>query len=267
MGERITVPKFVARKRKSKRLVMVTCYDATFGRLVDRCDIDAVLVGDSLGNVIQGHETTLPVTLDDVIYHCRAVRRGLTKPLLIGDLPFMTYQVSKEEAARNAGRLLQDGTAEAVKLEGGRRVCETVSFLTGMGIPVMGHIGLTPQSVHEFGGYKIQGRSEDAAQGLLADAKALVDAGIFGLVLEGIPTALAESITAAIPVPTIGIAAGLHCDGQVLVLYDLLGLDESFQPRFVKQYDNLSSRVSRALEQFAVEVQDGSFPGPEHSFD
>lgn len=246
---------------------MVTCYDATFAKLVDRCDIDAVLVGDSLGNVIQGHGTTIPVTLEDVIYHTRAVSRGLTKPLLVADLPFMTYQVSKEEALRNAGRLLREGKAEAVKLEGGVRVAETVAFIVRAGIPVMGHIGLTPQSVHEFGGYKIQGRSEAAARCLVEDARALQEAGVFSLVLEGIPSALAQEVTEELSVPTIGIAAGPHCGGQVLVIYDLLGLDESFRPKFVKQYAGLSKTVGEALSRFAQDTRDGTFPAPEHSFD
>jgi 3-methyl-2-oxobutanoate hydroxymethyltransferase len=267
MSERMTVPKLVGRKRKGRKIVMVTCYDATFARLVDRADIDAVLVEDSLGNVIQGHETTLPVTLEDVIYHSRAVSRGLKRPLLVADLPFMTYQVSREEALRNAGRLMQEGRAQAVKLEGGVRVAETVAMLVEMGIPVMGHIGLTPQSVHGFGGYRIQGRGDEAASRLKADAKALEQAGVFSIVLEGIPTDLAREITESVSVPTIGIAAGPHCDGQVLVLYDLLGLDDTFTPRFVKHYAHLSGTVQVALEQFADEVRDGIFPAPEHSFE
>jgi 3-methyl-2-oxobutanoate hydroxymethyltransferase len=267
MVDRITVPKFAARKRKGRKLVMVTCYDATFARLVDRADIDAVLVGDSLGNVIQGHETTIPVTIEDVIYHTRAVSRGLHHPLLVADLPFMTYQASRDEAMFNSGRLLQEGRAHAVKLEGGVRVAETVRAIVETGIPVMGHIGLTPQSVHGFGGYRIQGRGEAAAKRLKDDAQALQDAGVFSIVLEGIPTALAAEISAALEVPTIGIGAGPNCDGQVLVLYDLLGLDESFAPRFVKQYATLSNTVGEALKSFGQEVRDGKFPAEEHSFD
>ncbi len=265
--DRITVPKFAPRKRKGRKLVMVTCYDATFARLVDQAGIDAVLVGDSLGNVIQGHETTIPVTIEDVIYHTRAVSRGLNHPLLIADLPFMTYQASREEAMFNSGRLMQEGRAHAVKLEGGVRVAETVRAIVKTGIPVMGHIGLTPQSVHGFGGYRIQGRGEAAAQRLREDALALQDAGVFSIVLEGIPTALATEISASLEVPTIGIGAGPNCDGQVLVLYDLLGLDDSFAPRFVKQYATLSNTVAEALKSFAGEVRDGKFPAEEHSFD
>lgn len=267
MAERITVPKFTARKSKGRKLVMVTCYDATFARLVDRTHVDAVLVGDSLGNVIQGHETTIPVTLEDVIYHTRAVSRGLHHPLLVADLPFMTYQTSVAEALRNSGRLMQEGRAHAVKLEGGVRVAETVRTIVETGIPVMGHIGLTPQSVHGFGGYRIQGRGDAAAKRLIDDAQALQDAGVFSIVLEGIPTALAKEISNLLEVPTIGIGAGPHCDGQVLVLYDLLGMDESFSPRFVKQYANLSQTVGEALEAFVGEVREGKFPEEKHSFD
>jgi len=263
----MTAPKLAGRKGKSRKIVMVTCYDATFARLVDRCDIDAVLVGDSLANVIQGHETTIPVTVEDVIYHTRAVSRGLTRPLLVADLPFLSYQVCREEAARNSGRLLREGRAEAVKLEGGVLVADTVRFLVDMGIPVMGHIGLTPQSVHKFGGYKIQGRGESASRALLADAAALDDAGVFSIVLEGIPSPLARQITDRVSVPTIGIGAGPGCDGQVLVIYDLLGLDDAFRPRFLKQYANLAPVISNSLTDFVSEVREGVFPGPEHSFE
>jgi 3-methyl-2-oxobutanoate hydroxymethyltransferase len=267
MADKVTVPKLAGMKKKGRKVVMVTCYDATFARLVDRTDVDAVLVGDSLGNVIQGHKTTLPVTLEDVIYHCRAVSRGLTKPLLVGDMPFLTYQVSTEEAIRNAGRLLSEGRAEAVKLEGGRRMADVVARLTGIGIPVMGHIGLTPQSVHEFGGYRIQGRSEEAARALLDDAAALEQAGVFSMVLEGIPSTLAAAISAKVSVPTIGIAAGPECDGQVLVLHDLLGLDEDFRPKFARRYAEMAGDVRDALNRFSEEVRAGDFPGPEHSFE
>jgi 3-methyl-2-oxobutanoate hydroxymethyltransferase len=267
MAEKITAPRLRGMKKKGGKVVMVTAYDATFARLIDACDVHAVLVGDSLGNVIQGHGTTLPVTLEDVIYHSRAVSRGLTRPLLVADMPFLTYQVSREEALRNAGRLLQEGRAEAVKLEGGRRVAATVASLVETGIPVMGHIGLTPQSVHEFGGYKIQGRGKSAGDRLLDDALALDQAGVFSIVLEGVPSALAERITAAVSVPTIGIAAGPHCDGQVLVIYDLLGMDETFQPKFAKRFAALAPAVRDAVGAFSREVREGTFPGPEHSFD
>jgi len=267
MAEKVTVPKLRAMKKKGRKVVMVTAYDATFSRLIDACDVHCVLVGDSLGNVIQGHKTTLPVTLDDVIYHTRCVSRGLTRPLLVADMPFLTYQVSLDEALRNAGRLMQEGRAEAVKLEGGRRVARTVSALVEMGIPVMGHIGLTPQSVHEFGGYRIQGRGKQAEDRLVEDARALEEAGVFSIVLEGVPSSLAARITAAVSVPTIGIAAGKDCDGQVLVIYDLLGMDDDFRPKFAKRYAGLSKVIREAVSSFSSEVQAGQFPGPEHSFD
>lgn len=265
--EKMTAPKLAAMKGKGRKIVMVTCYDATFAKLVDACEVDAVLVGDSLGNVIQGQKTTLPVTLQDVIYHTRSVSRGLTHPLLVADMPFLSYQASREEAVRSAGLLLRDGRAEAVKLEGGTRVAETVAYLVDMGVPVMGHIGLTPQSVHQFGGYKIQGRTRKAREKLVEDAVALEQAGVFSIVLEGIPASLAAEITSKVRVPTIGIAAGVECDGQVLVIYDLLGLDDSFQPRFVKNYAQLASTVKEAVSEFAREVRAGIFPGPEHTFE
>jgi len=267
MSRCMTVPKLKAFKGSTHRIVMVTAYDATFARLIDLRSVDAVLVGDSLGNVIQGHETTLPVSLDDVVYHCRCVSRGLSGPLLVGDLPFMTYQISAEQALASAARLMQDGRASAVKLEGGERVSGTVRRLVEAGIPVMGHIGLTPQSVHEFGGMKIQGRSPDGAQALLNDARALEQAGVFSLVLEGIPRALSAEITRTVSVPTIGISAGPGCDGQVLVLYDLLGMDETFQPKFLKRYAHLAETIRSALDCYANEVQQGVFPSDEHSFD
>lgn len=266
MGEKTTAPRLRGMKRKGRKIVMVTAYDATFAKLVDCCSVHAVLVGDSLGNVVQGHKTTLPVTIDDVIYHCRCVSRGLSKPLLIADMPFMTYQVSEDEAVRNAGRLMSEGRAEAVKLEGGVRVAPVVRRIVEIGIPVMGHIGLTPQSVHGFGGYKIQGRGE-AGQQLLDDAKALEEAGVFSIVLEGIPADLAGQITDSVSVPTIGIAAGPRCDGQVLVIYDLLGMDEDFRPKFAKQYVDLSLVIKEAISRFSSEVKDGAFPAEEHTFD
>jgi len=265
--DKMTVPRIRGMRRSGKRIVMITAYDATFARLVDLAGVDIVLVGDSLGNVIQGHETTLPVTLEDVIYHTRAVSRGLQRPLLIADMPFMTYQVSADEAVRNAGRLIQEGRAEGVKLEGGRRVTDIVLRLVQAGIPVMGHLGLTPQSFHEFGGYKIQGREQEAANALLEDALALEAAGAFSMVLEGVPIPLAERISQAVNIPTIGIGAGPHCGGQVLVIHDLLGLDERFKPRFVKRYAELSSVVQQAVAQFGTEVRAGSFPGNEHGFE
>ncbi len=261
----LTAPEIMARKGGA-RLVMVTCYDATFARLIDAVDMDIVLVGDSLGMVVQGHDSTLPVTLDDVVYHTRCVARGLARTHLVADMPFLTYQVNDDEALRNAGRLVVDGGAHAVKLEGGERSAPAIRRIVDAGIPVMGHLGLTPQSVHQFGGFKVQGRGEAAAEQLLADARAIVDAGCYCMVLESIPAPLAARVTAEIPIPTIGIGASAHCDGQVLVLHDLLGLDDGFEPKFLKKYDRLSGRVRDALSVYSREVREGTFPDDAHSF-
>lgn len=262
---RISTAGLRRRAADGQKIVMVTCYDATFARLVERAGADAILVGDSLGMVIQGHDTTVPVTLDDVIYHCRAVARGCRKPHLVGDLPFGTYQGGPQDALRAATRLLKEGGVQAVKLEGGERVVDSVRLLTEAGIPVMGHLGLTPQSVHQFGGWKLQGRTATAAERLMADALALQDAGAYSLVLEGIPAPLAAQVTAALDIPTIGIGAGPECDGQVLVLYDLLGLDERFNPRFLKKYVDLSAVVHEAVGAYGDEVRAGRFPTAAHS--
>jgi len=253
------------RAAHGNKLVMVTCYDATFARLLERAGVDALLVGDSLGMVIQGHDTTVPVTLDEVIYHCRAVARGCSRPHLVGDMPFGSYQASADDALRNGARLLKEGAVQAVKLEGGEIVAESVARMTAAGIPVMGHLGLTPQSVHQFGGYKIQGRSLNAAERLLHDARVLEQAGCYSVVLEGIPAALAEQVSAALTIPTIGIGAGPGCDGQVLVLYDLLGLDDRFNPKFLKKFDNFSERVTEAVGRYAREVRTADFPTAQHS--
>ena len=263
MTGRMTAPRISGLKGK-RQIVMITAYDATFARLVDRGGVDIVLVGDSLGNVIQGHETTIPVVLEDVIYHCRCVSRGLEHALVVADMPFMSYQVSDNKAMKAAGRLLKEGRAQSVKLEGGRRVAGLIRRMVDAGIPVMGHVGLTPQSVHQFGGYKLQGRKDTAAEALLEDAQAVVGAGAYSLVLEGVPGDLAAEITAAVRVPTIGIGAGPGCDGQVLVIYDLLGMDERFTPRFLKKYSDLSSTIVDAVRCFGDEVKAGTFPGPEH---
>jgi len=262
---RITTRQIRKKKSTGAPIVMVTCYDATFARLVEEAGVDAILVGDSLGMVIQGHDHTLPVTLDEVIYHCRAVGRGCDRPHLIGDMPFGTYQASPDLAVSNAARLMKDGAVQAVKLEGGQEVAEAVGRMTRAGIPVMGHLGLTPQSVHQFGGYRIQGRTATAAEKLLADARALEEAGCYALVLEGIPAPLAQQVTGALTIPTIGIGAGPACDGQVLVIYDLLGLDNRFNPKFLKKFDNLHERVVTALGAYAREVRTGDFPTLNHS--
>lgn len=262
--KRISTSQLRKKAREGEKIVMVTCYDATFAHLVEEAGVDAVLVGDSLGMVIQGHEHTIPVTLDDVIYHARAVARGCRRPHLVGDLPFGTYQCSVDRAMESAGRLLKEGGVQAVKLEGGEEYAETVFRMTRAGMPVMGHLGLTPQSVHQFGGYKIQGRTVDAAEKLKRDAQALQEAGAYALVLEGIPATLGAEVTRMLDIPTIGIGAGPGTSGQVLVLYDLLGLNDEFNPRFLKKFDNLHDRVVTAVSSFAREVRTGEFPLPQH---
>jgi len=256
----------LAWKAAGRRLVMLTCYDAAFARVLDRAEVDILLVGDSLNQVIAGQETTLSATLDQMIYHAAAVRRGAPKALMFVDLPFLTYQVSIPEAIRNAGRVLQETDANGVKLEGGRHMAETVRALVERGIPVMGHLGLTPQSVHALGGYKVQGRESGAADRLLDDARALEAAGACGMVLELVPAAVAKRITSGLTIPTIGIGAGADCDGQVLVLHDMLGLNESFSPKFLKRYAELGGSVRDAVRVYAEDVRAGRYPGPEHSF-
>jgi 3-methyl-2-oxobutanoate hydroxymethyltransferase len=262
---RVTAPALLQYKRQGRRIVMITAYDATFARLVDESGADVVLVGDSLGMVMQGHPHTLEVTLEHICYHARCVRRAVQRAHLVVDLPFMSYQVSPEQALMSAGRLVQEGGAEAVKLEGGGRA-EAVRKIVQAGIPVMGHLGLTPQSVHEFGGFRVQGREDAAAERLRQDALQLQEAGAYAVVLEGIPAALARQISQSLAIPTIGIGAGVDCDGQVLVMQDLLGLDDRFKPRFVKRYAELAGVVRDAFAEFGREVREGSFPGEEHSF-
>ncbi|MBI5493488.1 MAG: 3-methyl-2-oxobutanoate hydroxymethyltransferase [Deltaproteobacteria bacterium] len=253
-------------KKDGQRITMLTCYDATFARLVDDGGVDAVLVGDSLGMVIQGEPNTLAVTVDDIVYHCRAVARGTRRAHIVGDMPFMSYQVNPEDALRAAGRILSHGHAEAVKLEGGQEMAETVRRIVRAGIPVMGHVGLTPQSVHQMGGFVVQGRDEEGARRIWHDARALQEAGAYALVLEGIPASLAAAISERLAIPTIGIGAGAGCDGQVLVLYDLLGLNAEFKPRFVKQYVLGHGVVKDAVARFVAEVRTGAFPDEAHSF-
>jgi 3-methyl-2-oxobutanoate hydroxymethyltransferase len=265
-SERVTTQTLRAMTSRSERITMVTAYDATFARMLDQGGADILLVGDSLGMVVQGQDTTLPVTMDEMIYHCRAVARGSKRAHLVGDMPFMSYQVSPEEALRNAGRLLAEGGMHAVKLEGGADMARTIRRVVAAGIPVMGHVGLTPQSVHAMGGFRVQGKREEEAQRVLSDAKAVAESGAYAIVLEGIPSELASRITAELPIPTIGIGAGPHCDGQVLVCYDLLGLTAERVPRFVKQYDSFFARGSAAMAQFKQEVRSGEFPNAEHSF-
>ena len=262
----VTVPSFVEKKRRGEKLVTVTAYDATFARIFDDAGVDALLVGDSLGMVIQGNDTTLPVTLDEMIYHTKAVRRGARRALIIGDMPYLTYQDDPAQAVRNAGRLLKEAGAQAVKLEGGAAFVEVIEKMVRASIPVMGHLGLTPQSVHALGGFKVQGKSADDRRRILDDAKRLEDAGCFSLVLEAIPQDLAEEITHALSIPTIGIGAGAGCDGQILVCYDLLGMNPDFTPKFVKRYDDLYARIKDATQSYAEDVKRGTFPDAAHSF-
>lgn len=262
----LSAPNFLKKKRKKEKIVMVTAYDYTFARLVERSGaVDAILVGDSLGMVIQGNDTTLPVTLDEMIYHCKAVRRGAPDTHVIGDLPFMSYQLSAEQALQSAGRLVKEAGVNSVKLEGGIRSAEAIKRIVDAGIPVMGHVGLTPQSVNIFGGHKMQGKREEDAVRIMEDALSVQDAGAFAIVLEGIPANLARKIAEHLTIPTIGIGAGPFTDGQVLVIYDLLGMDEDFNPRFLKKYENLSDRIQRALKAYSKEVHEGEFPADEHS--
>jgi len=261
----VTVPEIRARKG-GMPLTMVTAYDATFARMLDDAGIEMLLVGDSLGMVVQGNPDTLGVGVDDIVYHCKAVARGNRWAHVVGDMPFLSYQVTPEEAVRNAGRILAEGRAHAVKLEGGAAMAATIRRIVDVGIPVMAHVGLTPQSVHALGGFRVQGRDDAAAQRILADAHAVTDAGAYALVLEGIPGELAARITEEVSIPTIGIGAGVHCDGQVLVCYDLLGMTADLRPKFVKRYDEGHTRVVGAAQAFRDEVRRREFPGPEHTF-
>ncbi|MFI5206851.1 MAG: 3-methyl-2-oxobutanoate hydroxymethyltransferase [Gemmatimonadales bacterium] len=262
----VTTAALLAAKRERRKIVAVTAYDALFGRLVDEAGVDIVLVGDSLNQVIAGQPSTLSATLDQMIYHGRMVRRGVARALLVVDMPFLSYQVSVEDALRNCGRVMKETGAQAVKIEGGAAMTPTVRALVDIGIPVMGHIGLTPQSVHALGGYRVQGKSDEAAKRLEADAAALEEAGCFAVVLELVPAALAARISKSLTVPTIGIGAGIDCDGQVLVLPDLLGLNDHFAPKFLKRYAQLADEVRRAVGAFAGEVRQGKYPDADHSF-
>ena len=262
---RVTVRSLAARKRRGERITMLTAYDFTFARIFDGAGIDLILVGDSLGNVVQGHDTTLPVTLDEVVYHTRLAVRGVQRSMVIGDMPFGSYQVGPEDAVRSAIRLVKEGGAQAVKLEGGRNVAATIERIVAAEIPVMAHVGLTPQAVNRMGGFRVQGRGEKGRERVIADALAVQEAGAFSVVLEGVPASLAAEITARLRIPTIGIGAGPDCDGQVLVMHDLLGLNDT-TPSFVKQYANLGAVASQAARAFGEDVQNGKFPDEEHSY-
>jgi 3-methyl-2-oxobutanoate hydroxymethyltransferase len=265
VGAKLTAYDIQARKGGLK-LSMVSVYDYPFARLAEAAGIDILLVGDSLGMVVQGHDSTVPVTLDDIVYHAKAVRRGASRTHVVADLPFLTYHTGTGRAIENAGRLLQEGGADSVKLEGGQEIAERAAAIVRAGIPVMGHIGLTPQSAGALGGFKVQGRDVASARKILADARAIADAGAYAMVVEVIPAELGEMITASVPIPTIGIGAGAACDGQVLVAHDMLGLQEQIIGRFAKVYANVGDDVRRAFTAFAEEVRDGSFPDEEHSY-
>ncbi len=261
----MTIPEFQRHKLDKKKLIVVTAYDALFTRIVEQAGIEAILVGDSLGVVVQGKANTLSVTMDDMLYHTKLVAGAAQRAFVIGDMPFMSYQAGREDAIRNAGRFLQAG-AQAIKLEGGAVVADRVVAMTSIGIPVMGHLGMTPQSVHRFGGYKVQGRESDHALVLLNDAKTLEAAGAFAVVLEAIPAELAKTVTEQLTIPTIGIGAGPHCDGQVLVLYDLLGLFDEFVPKFVRPYAHLKADALQALRRYKEDVEQGKFPSDHESY-
>lgn len=262
MAKKVTTKTFMKKKESGEKITAVTSYDYSFTRLVDEAGIDMILVGDSLGMVMQGHSSTIPVTMEEMIYHTRIVARANPSCMIVGDLPFMGYQADISEAVRNAGRLLKEGFAEAVKLEGGADVAVQIDAIARAGIPVQGHIGLTPQSVHQMGGFRIQ-RDEER---LIRDAHEVEDAGAFSVVLEGIPASIAKKITSELKIPTIGIGAGVHCDGQILVMHDLLGLNRGHIPKFAKIFNNVGDQVVKAFSDYAKEVKNGTFPGDEHSY-
>ena len=266
MTDKITVPAILAMKQRGEKITCLTAYDYSFARILDEAGVDILLVGDSLGCVIQGQANTLPVTLDEMIYHTRAVTRGRKRALVVGDMPFLSFQASQERAVLNAGRFLQEAGAEAVKLEGGVAFRDTLAAIVRAGIPVMGHVGLTPQSVHRFGGYRIQGKDKERRQAIVNDALAVEEAGAFAMVLEGMPSDLAQEITGRLTIPTIGIGAGVSCDGQVLVMHDMLGLFDDFTPKFVKRYADLKGVVAQAVKSYIRDVREQKFPGKEHSF-
>lgn len=266
MAGKFTVQSFLNAKRSGQKITMLTAYDYSMAKILDEAGIDTILVGDSLGMTVQGRESTLQVTLDEMVYHCKCVTRGVKNALVVGDMPFLTYHINSDEAVRNAGRFVQEGGVSAVKLEGGRTMADTVRAIVRAQIPVIGHIGLTPQSVNVFGGFKVQGKEEKRARELIDDALALQDAGVFSMVLEGVPEALAKVITEKVSVPTIGIGAGKYCDGQVLVINDTLGMYSDFTPKFVKQYAQLNQLIKGAVGSYISEVKSQQFPEQKHTF-
>jgi 3-methyl-2-oxobutanoate hydroxymethyltransferase len=265
-GNKVTILDFRRKKESGEKITMLTAYDYPMARLIDSAGIDAVLVGDSVGMVMLGYDSTVPVTMEEMIHHSKAVRKGITRAFLIGDMPFMSYQASDEDAIRNAGRFVKEAGCEAVKVEGGREVCSRVKAITGAGMPVLGHIGLTPQSASKLGGYRVQGRSAGSAKKLIDDAVYLERAGCFAIVLECVPRELAKRITAKLSIPAIGIGAGKYCDGQVLVTHDMVGYFDRFVPKFAKQYAKINTAIKEAVESFKNETKSGVFPDDDHSF-
>jgi 3-methyl-2-oxobutanoate hydroxymethyltransferase len=263
---RFTITDFIKKKNDNQKITMLTAYDYPFARIVDEAGIDVILVGDSLGMVVQGLENTLPVTMDEMIYHTKMVSRAVNNAMVIGDMPFMSYQVSITDAISNAGRFLKEGGASAIKIEGGSEVAEHITAMTRSDIPVMAHIGLTPQSIHRMGGYRVQGKTEEAANKLVEEALIVEDAGAFALLLEAVPMELAKKITTSLKIPVIGIGAGPYCDGQVLVLHDVIGLFDRFTPKFVKKYTNTKDNILKALKSYKKDVEDCTFPSDEQSF-
>ena len=266
MNKKKTVLDIQRMKEEGEKITVLTAYDYPFARLMSQAGIDVILVGDSVGSVVSGYDNTLPVTMEEMLYHTRAVVRGAGGALVVADLPFLSYQIDLRDARLNAGRLIKEGGAQAVKLEGGENVAATIRAIVDMDIPVAGHIGLTPQSIHRMGGFRVQGKKEEQAMQLLADARAVQEAGAFALVLEGIPADLGRRITESVTIPTIGIGAGVHCDGQVLVIHDILGLCEKYSPKFVKKYADVSGIIRGGIEDYIREVKAGEFPDDEHSF-
>lgn len=266
MRKKMTILDIQKMKTDAMKISVLTCYDFPTARILDACGIDVILVGDSLGVVVSGHDNTLPVTMDDMVYHTRSVMRATPRALIVADMPFLSYQIDIPQARANAGRLIKEGGAAAVKLEGGENMAETIRSITRMDIPVMAHIGLTPQSIHRMGGYRVQGKKEEQAEQLMNDALAVEAAGAFAVVLEGIPQKLAHRITERLAIPTIGIGAGPECDGQVLVLHDILGLCEKYSPKFVKRYADVSSVIAEAVNAYIEDVKTGEFPTDAHSF-
>jgi len=264
--QRVTISKLLEMKKNGEKIAMLTAYDYLMASQLDECGIDMILVGDSVGNVVLGYENTIPVSMDEMIHHCRAVTRGVRRAMVVGDMPFMSYQVSAEEAVYNAGRFLKEAGVQAVKLEGGEEVLHTIKKIVDAGIPVMGHLGLTPQSIHKLGGYGVRGGDEEEASKILNDAKKLEEAGVFSIVLEKVPASLAKKITQHISAVTIGIGAGVYCDGQVLVTHDMLGLFEKFKPKFSKRYAELGMEMKKCYKQYIQEVKSEKFPTDEHSY-